>query len=533
MFVKRSLVSHLPISAFWKRSPRSRVALIACLSFSVFPLCFGVESRAEDAKMTPADWQEIRKLATDFVARESPDSVWFYKRANRTELEKAPRKVFAHYFTPFPLSIDNRPPPYDYYARELLQRTGEQNKYFKQGGYLRQRPLPMPPWNKVHWREIGLAIEVLRADLIGLDGFGIDLLKVDGPLWSRTQTLYDAAAAVAPSFRIVAEPDMASLADVSEPRLVTALAALLARPAAYRLPDGRYLVVPFLAENRPPEFWQQLSDDLAALGLPIALMPDFLDAGGKAAYAPMSYGFTYWGTRDPAAVADHSTEQVFAAYAKPPKFALMAPVAPQDQRPKDAIFWEARNTAAFRDLWMQAIEGPAQYVHLITWNDYSEASEISPSTGTQFVFYDLAAYFTQWFKLGDEPRSEHDAIFYTQRRQILRPDEKFKPDDKPFELRGLTKLSNQIEMIAFLKSPATLEIELGTQKFEKPGHIGMNIFYIASQPGRAVFRIRRGSAISVEKTSDWPITDRPDRQDPLYAGGSSTRPFVPAAPNTP
>ncbi|MCK2086577.1 hypothetical protein HB860_22010, partial [Aeromonas sp. 3925] len=37
-----------------------------------------------------------------------------------TELRASPRKVFANYFTPLPISIDNRPADSDYYTRNYL-----------------------------------------------------------------------------------------------------------------------------------------------------------------------------------------------------------------------------------------------------------------------------------------------------------------------------------------------------------------------------------------------------------------------------
>ncbi len=73
------------------------------------------------------------------------------------------------------------------------------------------------------------------------------------------------------------------------------------------------------------------------------------------------------------------------------------------------IFTEAGNSEALRNLWMSAINGGADMVQIITWNDYSEGTEISPSTGTRFGFYDLATFYTQWFKLG-KPEIVRDAL---------------------------------------------------------------------------------------------------------------------------
>ena len=44
--------------------------------------------------------------------------------------------VFAHYFTPYPVSLDNADPASDYYARNYLNFNGESGKYVAYGGLL-------------------------------------------------------------------------------------------------------------------------------------------------------------------------------------------------------------------------------------------------------------------------------------------------------------------------------------------------------------------------------------------------------------
>src|SRR6202521_4996032 len=53
------------------------------------------------------------------------------------------KKVFAHYFYPFPLSVENKPASDDYYNRNYLSPKGENGKWAANGGFLRQRPLPV------------------------------------------------------------------------------------------------------------------------------------------------------------------------------------------------------------------------------------------------------------------------------------------------------------------------------------------------------------------------------------------------------
>ena len=56
----------------------------------------------------------------------------------------AHKKVFAHYFNRFPLSLDNQDATVDYYSRQYLDPHGEHDKWLAQGGFLRARPLPVP-----------------------------------------------------------------------------------------------------------------------------------------------------------------------------------------------------------------------------------------------------------------------------------------------------------------------------------------------------------------------------------------------------
>ena len=57
----------------------------------------------------------------------------------------------------------------------------------------------------------------------------------------------------------------------------------------------------------------------------------------------------------------------------------MQAVSAQDERPYASTYDEADNTANLRMTWTAAING-ADWVQIPTWNDYSEGTEISPST---------------------------------------------------------------------------------------------------------------------------------------------------------
>ncbi len=54
---------------------------------------------------------------------------------SQTTLKGSTHKVFAHYFPPFPISIDNKDASVDYYATQYLTPGGESNKHIAYGGF--------------------------------------------------------------------------------------------------------------------------------------------------------------------------------------------------------------------------------------------------------------------------------------------------------------------------------------------------------------------------------------------------------------
>ncbi len=72
----------------------------------------------------------------------------------------------------------------------------------------------------------------------------------------------------------------------------------------------------------------------------------------------------------------------------------MAPVAVQDVRYRSLSWAEANNTASVRAQWSRAISQKADYVQLVTWNDYSESTQIAPSQDHGSAFLDLTRYYT-------------------------------------------------------------------------------------------------------------------------------------------
>ena len=319
-------------------SPRilpSRRALLTSAGVfltNVFP---GFAQTTVTTSSAGISWTGVRRSAEAMVARESPSGVLPFEVPLREILLKSSKRVFFHYFSPFPLSYHNDPPATDHYTTQYLKRSGENDKYASVGGYLRERPLPVQPWQSPYWVQLNFAIEILRARATGADGFAVDILRLPGNSgWANERMLFETASAITSDFWCVPEPECS--APVYQSRSVqAALVDLASFSAAYRLPDGRLLVTPFRAEAYPLKFWQSVMDEMAARRVPIAFLPVFLAPRANAAiYGSIAYGISSWGYRDTRDLATGGQQDQLVQYLSKLTPIWMQPVVPQDVRPK-------------------------------------------------------------------------------------------------------------------------------------------------------------------------------------------------------
>ncbi len=131
-----------------------------------------------------------------------------------TTLFGSSRRVFAHYFYPFPLSIDDQPAASDYYNTQYLTPGGENGKWLAHGGYLRQRPLPVPVGSASTFVLDNMEREVRLAIAGGITGFTVDVLSANqAAAGSQLQNILQAAQLVDSRFAIVAMLDLSALAE--------------------------------------------------------------------------------------------------------------------------------------------------------------------------------------------------------------------------------------------------------------------------------------------------------------------------------
>jgi hypothetical protein len=425
------------------------------------------------------------------------DACLAFAMPNADALFGSSKKVFAHYFYPFPLSVGNKSASDEYYNVHYLNKNGESGKWSEKGGFLRQRPLGVEVSSDSKWQLLNMQREVRMAIARGITGFAFDVLSAKEASGGDThlQLLLRAAQAVDPRFKILIMPDIAALKSDAE-GVVNSIAAVASSPAAYRLADGRLAVSAFHAGANSPDWWAGVIAQLKMRGIAIAFVPTFLGWKAQAsAFAPISYGFGDWGTAT-ASASDGMKGDPEMAHRNYGKIFMM-PVDPQQYRPKDSAYWEAGNSAAFRNAWMSSISGNADWVQLVTWSDFSESSQIEPYTDATLRrdigtgFYDLNGFYAAWFLTGKQPPITHDVLYYFYRRE---PTDAAGPGQSAPNKIVNSSPQDDIELLAFLTAPGELKITIGGHTSAQSAPAGITSFKVHTAPGTPIFSLSRGGA---------------------------------------
>lgn len=436
----------------------------------------------------------------------------------------ASKTVFAHYFPPYPLSLDNLPPASDYYARNYLSPDGENGAYADVGGLLRDRPIGVAP-RAGDWRTKNLVTEVDQAANAGIDGFTVDILTLSGPNWDTTQRLMKAAGRAHRKFSVVPNLDVTASAGEAAPQEIAAkLAALYRASSAYRLPDGRYLLSSFKAEAKPVAWWSKIMGILGrSYGIRVAFVAVLLDSSdaNMRAFAPISFALSNWGERSPDAVRD-APDLAATAHALGVKW--MAPVAVQDVRPRSETYAEADNTETLRATWNKAISGGADLVQMITWNDYSEGTSFAPSVAHGDAFLDINAYFLVWFQTGHAPTITRDSVYVTHRIQFSGATPVIGTALMKPNLSCCDTPRDRVEVLTMLTAPATVRATIGSKTYTAHVGSGLSTVTFPLSTGMVSASVLRGGSVVLKVTSSHRVVAHPRVQDlQYYAVGSPGR----------
>jgi hypothetical protein len=255
-------------------------------------------------------------------------------------------------------------------------------------------------------------------------------------------------------------------------------------------------------------------------GITVAFVPTFLDYANAAAFSSISYGFSMWGERSPNSIGG-SIGDAQSAHAGGKIW--MQPIAVQDVRPTAGTYTEANNTETLRGLWNIAIGQGAEWVQLVTWNDYSEGTEISPSSHIGWSPLDLVAYYATAFKTGTPPPIVRDVVYLSHRIQpaAALPTG---PQTVLMQLRsGSSPARDKVEVLSLLTAPATVVVRVGTASYSYNAPAGFSVTSVPLGVGQVSASITYSNGAKLSVVSPNPVVARPVIQDLQYYFASSGR----------
>lgn len=383
-------------------------------------------------------------------------------------------------------------------------------------------------------------IELARS--MGIDGFALNAgewLRKDKDGRKTIPTRYKIAARAmfdaadrAGGFSLFFSADMAN--DLDAVDIADMIKSFGARPSYLKV-DGRPVLSTYAADRAPggPAFWRGLRQRLGVFLVPSAFpaTPNETPTAPQVSALVEAWkgsvdGLFYFGAaglpfRDAQRSLTASSEHYAAALNRAGKI-YMAPYTPYywgEKQPGRRYFeFEGgRGTAA---QWKSIIEvAKPRWVEVITWNDPGE-TYIQPVDGhwSNVRFYDarvpfqnrrgyaeLLRYYIAWFKSGQEPRIERDALFWFYRTQPLAANARapWKEDtkghlrlfEKPWRLSPNT--SDQIYLTTALTAPAEIEVRSGdlVRRYHAPE--GISHMAVPFAPGSQHFAVLRdGKAVA-------------------------------------
>ena len=471
-------------------------------------------------------WPEyvMGETTTEPEPGDEPSEGLFFKLP--TAAAASEKKVFAHFFGPYPIVLTNEDPSNDYYVRNFLSVNGESGAHAAYGGLLRDRPITHWPYANPYI-QTQMHDEIQNAMQAGIDGFFVNIMGSSGSNWDRYVALADVASASYPDFKVIPMVDANGNMAKNEGETVTAarVNTILSKSSAYRLPDGRYLLGSFKAEGKTLAWWQNVVNTLQNThGKQIAFVGVYNAIGQAANYnATPQYAAGSWGPGADPGVAANYGDYATAARARGEK--ILVPVWAQDIRPRSGLFDEARNTGALRGHWTRAINDNADLVQLCTWSDYSEGSQFQPSAMRGHVLADLSAYYIARWKTGSFPAILRDAMYVSHRNQM----------STATVTGGQTTLMSHwartnrsafrehVEILTFFTTSATVSVKIGASTYSYTAPAGMNVQTYPMEAGHVSAKaVRSGSEIA-RVNSPVVIKSTTVNQDRQYAMFSSIR----------
>ncbi|EEA02858.1 conserved hypothetical protein [Burkholderia sp. H160] len=365
----------------------------------------------------------------------------------------------------------------------------------------------------------------------GIDGFALNCGGWDAsePQYKRrVLQMYDAASKLDFDFKLFVSADGEAQNEIED--IISTTAEL----PAQLISDGRPVVSAYAAGGTSVANRELLIQKVKKLGA--YFVPHFFPSTGEKQIYPAqaeeiiaelanAKGFFYFGSAGAPqllAASINALSKVLRVHGK----VFMASVTPYYRGLRSGTNYRAFETYGYSGMaleWQAAIDSGANWVQIVTWNDWAESTYVAPiggSDGRAYVYarrfgnlpshlgyLDASAFFICWFKTGIKPQISADKLYYFYRlHPIVGASDGTNNVGDATPPASTSPLSSQIQVTVFLKQPATVSIILPsrTTKYNVPAGIAHLSADFA--PGRPRFTVERHETVIIDKIGEQEIT---------------------------
>ena len=379
--------------------------------------------------------------------------------------------------------------------------------------------------------------QILLAQQYGIDGFALNCgsWTKDPYYIERSTLMYEAAKRVDPNFKIFFSIDTATGLDPVSTSL-DMVKRFYDHPNQFRH-DGKPVLSSY---SSPKTRWGEAIAALKDAGKEVCfvpflwtdnytLAPSYDGALNTFADAPYIDGYFLFGIDAPAWDLIQGNANCRRAASKLGKLYM----ATNSFAYNSANLRDFHGMRDYAAIWEGIVKDNADWVEIVTWNDYAEDSSLSPATAFpgwpldhDESYLDVTSYYSAWFKSGHKPEIAQEKIFYVYRERSKLLNRAF--DSKK---QAWTNLPDQVHddvedniySTAFLKEPAELTIQSGKGQKTFQLNAGVSHVDMPFEPGVPHFILKRKGKILAEFSGRQEIIKEETKENSPFVQHNSNR----------
>ncbi len=374
--------------------------------------------------------------------------------------------------------------------------------------------------------------EIVEAQKRGIDGFALNCggWRASEPRYREwTLLMYEAARQLGTGFKLFISADGGAQSEIED-----MVGTFRNHPNQLKL-DGKPVLSTFGGEGAKNEEGGPLTaraHRLGAMFVPyyyprpdITELPNRANAEQILRSFPDIDGWFYFGAAGTGDQISRALSATMPVIRRAGKLAMASATPYYRANGGNFRCFETRGFEGMASEWEAAIASGAQWMELVTWNDWGESTYIAPfgppdainiwnshwgpKLLSHVAYLDASRYYIDWFKRGRRPKIARDRGFYFYRLHpkgievSVDPGAPTKGVGRP---AGADGLLDDVFVTLFLTAPAELTIESGTQRQVFPVSAGVQHFAMPFSPGKQHFVLRRAGRIVLDKTGEHEIS---------------------------